>query len=127
GNRATSDEFVPLMPRSSTRFTGRADIISRLKQHFLSDFSHGGFQKRKYFLLHGMGGIGKTQSCLKFIDEVSDCFSFIFWIDASSIGTIAQGLKGICNLPAAQSSGLDGSPESALHWIGLLKDNYIMV
>ena len=54
-------------------------------------------------------------------------FSSVFWIDASSIGTITQGLKGICNLPAAQSSGLDGSPESALHWIGSLKENYVMV
>ena len=63
------------------------------------------------------------------IFEISIAFSFssVFWIDASSAGTITQGLKGICNLPAAQSSGLDGSPESALHWIGLLKENYVMV
>ena len=54
-------------------------------------------------------------------------FSSVFWIDASSIGTITQGLKGICNLPAAQSSGLDGSYESALCWIGSLKENYMMV
>jgi tetratricopeptide (TPR) repeat protein len=54
-------------------------------------------------------------------------FSSVFWIDASSAGSITQGLKGICNLPAAQSSGLDGSPESALYWIGLLKENYVMV
>ena len=54
-------------------------------------------------------------------------FSSVFWIDASSVGTITQALKGICNLPAAQSSGLDGSPESALHWIGLLKENYVMI
>ena len=58
---------------------------------------------------------------------ISFSFSSFFWIDASSVGTITQGLKGLCNLPAAQSSGLDGSPESALHWIGLLKENYIMV
>ena len=54
-------------------------------------------------------------------------FSSVFWIDASSVGTITQGLKGICNLPAAQSSRLDGSLKSALHWIGLLKENYVMV
>ena len=54
-------------------------------------------------------------------------FSSVFWIDASSVSTITQGLKGICNLPAAQSSGLDGSPESALHWIGSLKENYVMI
>ena len=61
--------------------------------------------------------------------EISFAFSFslVFWIDASSVGTITQGLKGICNLPAAQSSGLDGSPESALHWIGSLKETYIIV
>jgi len=63
------------------------------------------------------------------ISKISTTFSFssVFWIDASSVGTIIQGLKGIYNLPVAQSSGLDGSPESALHWIGSLKENYIMV
>jgi hypothetical protein len=63
------------------------------------------------------------------ISEISIAFSFssVFWIDASSVGTITQALKGICNLPAAQSSGLDGSLESALHWIGSLKENYVMV
>ena len=59
--------------------------------------------------------------------SLASSFSFVFWIDASSIGTITQGLKGICNLPAALSSGLDGSPESALHWIGSLKEKYMMV
>jgi tetratricopeptide (TPR) repeat protein len=63
------------------------------------------------------------------ISEISIAFSFsfVFWIDASSISTITQGLKGVCSLSAAQLGGLDGSPESALHWIGSLKENYIMV
>ena len=51
----------------------------------------------------------------------------MFWIDASSLGTITQGLKGICNLPEAQSSALDGSPQSALWWISSLRENYAMV
>ena len=33
-----------------------------------------------------------------------------------------QALKGI-----GQYCGLDGSPESALWWIGSLKENYIMI
>ena len=33
-----------------------------------------------------------------------------------------QALKGI-----GQSSGLDGSPESALWWIGSVKENYILI
>ena len=50
-----------------------------------------------------------------------------FWIDASSICTITQGLRGICNLPEAQSSAQDGSSESALWWISSLGENYAMV
>ncbi|KIJ99977.1 hypothetical protein K443DRAFT_70524, partial [Laccaria amethystina LaAM-08-1] len=119
--RTTSDGIIPLMPNPSNRFTGRTEVIAKLKRHFSN--ANDSAQRRKCFMLH----IGKTQICLKFIEEMSDCFSSVFWIDASSDGTITQGLKGICNLPAAKSSGLDGSPESALHWIGLLKENYIIV
>ncbi|KIK00347.1 hypothetical protein K443DRAFT_7761 [Laccaria amethystina LaAM-08-1] len=106
GNRTTSNGVIPLMPNPSNRFTGRTEVIAKLKRHFsnVDDSSEE-----------------------KFVEEMSDCFSSVFWIDASSVSTITQGLKGICNLPAAQSSGLDGSPESALHWIGLLKENYVMV
>ena len=43
-------------------------------------------------------------------------------MDASSSGTILQALKGI-----GHSCALDGSPESALRWIGSLKENYIMI
>ena len=51
----------------------------------------------------------------------------MFWIDASSIGTITRALKGICNLPEAQSFAVDGSPQSALWWISSLRENYAMV
>jgi len=54
-------------------------------------------------------------------------FSHVFWIDASSVVTIQHSLKGICDLPDAQSYTLDGSPESALRWIVSLKDNYVLV
>ena len=36
-------------------------------------------------------------------------------------------MRGICNLPEAQSSALDGSPQSALLWISSLRENYAMV
>ena len=71
GERAISDAVIPLVPNPSTRFTGRMEIIAKLKEHFFAN-SGDRFQKRKYFLLHGMGGIGKTQICLKFIEEMSD-------------------------------------------------------
>ena len=71
GDKAIFDAVMPLVPNPSTRFTGRTEITAKLKEHF-SVNSNNGVQKRKYFLLYGMGGIGKTQICLKFIEEMSD-------------------------------------------------------
>ena len=70
GNKTTSDGVIPLMPNPSNRFTGRTEVITKLKSHFSNTADSA--QKRKFFLLHGMGGIGKTQICLKFIEEMSD-------------------------------------------------------
>jgi hypothetical protein len=70
GDRTTSDGVIPLMPNPSTRFTGRTEVITKLKSHFSN--TNDSVQKRNFFLLHGMGGIGKTQICLKFIEEMSD-------------------------------------------------------
>ena len=69
GNRATG--VIPPMPNPSARFTGRREAIAKLKAHF---FTNPGdvVQKRKVFLLYGMGGIGKTQICLKFVEEKSE-------------------------------------------------------
>ena len=72
GNRTTSDGVIPLMPNPSNRFTGRTEVIAKLKKHFSinpNDSAHG---TRGLFLLYGMGGVGKTQICLKFIEEMSD-------------------------------------------------------
>ena len=71
GNRTSSNGVIPLMPNSSTRFTGRTEAIAKLKRHFFTN-TNDAVQKRKFFLLYGMGGIGKTQICLKFVEEMSE-------------------------------------------------------
>jgi hypothetical protein len=62
-------EYVPMTP-SSMKFTGRRDYLTKLRAFFSAE-SDGPF-RRKSFLLYGMGGIGKTQICLKFAEENSD-------------------------------------------------------
>ena len=71
GDRPFNTAPVTLMPNSSVRFTGRTEILARLKDHF-SVGSKDEVRKRKQFLLYGLGGIGKTQIVLKFIEEMSD-------------------------------------------------------
>ena len=70
GGRMTSEGVISLMPNPSNRFTGRTEYVSKLKRYFGD--SGDSAQMRKLFLLYGMGGIGKTQICLKFLQEMSD-------------------------------------------------------
>ena len=71
GDRTASDAAIPSKPTSSIRFTGRTDILTKLKEHFTAE-SNDQLRPRKFFLLYGMGGIGKTQICMRFIEDMSD-------------------------------------------------------
>ncbi|KAF8722355.1 hypothetical protein AX14_009860, partial [Amanita brunnescens Koide BX004] len=115
----------PLLPmkHSSTMFTGHDEYLQRLRDYFNSSVEG----KRKSFLLYGLGGIGKTQICLKFIEESVDLFSDIYWIDASSEITIELALMQIAQanfdtLPEAkQSAG------HALQWISHQRTNWLVI
>jgi len=70
GSRGQDDSpFVHQRPNSSALFTGRENILERLKVHFAPQ--EQGDICRKSFLLYGMGGIGKTQICLKFVEKMA--------------------------------------------------------
>ena len=58
------------VPNSSPIFTGRQDILDKLGKIFTLQGTSR-LTSRCSCLLWGMGGIGKTQICLKFIEEVS--------------------------------------------------------
>ena len=60
----------PQRPNSSPLFTGRRDVLDKLKVFFHRPTSD--MVVRRSCLLWGMGGIGKTQICLKFIEEMFD-------------------------------------------------------
>ena len=51
----------------------------------------------------------------------------MFWVDASSHDSISMSLKGICSIPAAQGSVVDGPVESALQWISQIQGEWLVV
>ena len=58
-------------PDSSPLFVGRKDVLDKLGKIFVCG-ADSKLMRRHSCLLWGTGGIGKTQICLKFTEEISD-------------------------------------------------------
>ncbi|KAF8339286.1 hypothetical protein F5887DRAFT_1137130 [Amanita rubescens] len=112
---------LPPLKRSSPFFSGREEYLQRLKDHFKPSTE----DRRKSFLLHGLGGIGKTQICLRFLERHQYLFSDIFWIDASSDRSIDHGLKQIAEAHKI-SPQTKPSARSTLQWISK-RTNWLVV
>ena len=119
---------IPLLqkPNSTPLFVGRNDVLDKLRKIFIHR-ADSELMSRRSSLLWGTGGIGKTQICLKFIEEISGRFSHVFWVDASSVESITMSLRGISSIPAAQASCLDDSVESVLQWMSGLQEEWLIV
>ncbi|KAJ7875909.1 hypothetical protein B0H14DRAFT_44270 [Mycena olivaceomarginata] len=70
--------------------------------------------KRHVSVLRGLGGAGKTQTALKFVDEsaLSERFSSVFFVDASTVGTVDLSFRKIATAKRAGSTTQD-----ALRWM----------
>jgi hypothetical protein len=63
-----------LVPRrSNTLFTGQRELRAKLKDQLLPSAVRFHEQdKSKVFVLHGIGGVGKSEICIKFAEEHRD-------------------------------------------------------
>ena len=50
-------------------FTGRDDVIQKLRNSCLPPKLKDRLTEQKRFVLYGLGGSGKTQACLKFAQD----------------------------------------------------------
>ena len=94
---------IPQKPNSSPLFVGRNDMLDKLREIFIH-CADSKLMLRHSCLLWGTGGVGKTQICLKFIEEMSNRLSHVFWVDASSVESITMSLRGISSIFASQAS-----------------------
>ena len=107
-------------------FVGREDVLYKLRKIFIHS-ADSELMLRRSCLLWGTGGIGKTQICLKFIEEMSERLSHVFWVDASSVESITMSLKGVLNISAAQAFCVDDSVESVLQWMSGIQEEWLIV
>jgi GTPase SAR1 family protein len=109
-------------PNSSSLFVGRRDVLDKLRKIFIH-CADSKLMSRRSCLLWGTGRIGKTQICLKFIEEMSGRLSHVFWVDATSEESITMSLRGIFSISAAQ----DDSVESVLRWMSGIQEAWLIV
>nr|GAT55580.1 nephrocystin-3 [Mycena chlorophos] len=105
-------------PPPSMYFQGRQSILSRLQDCFGST-SIGG---QIIVVLHGVGGIGKTQTALRYIEESSTRFKMNFKIDATSTDTIETSFKNI-----AKNYNLPDTAAAALTWLKSQREEWILL
>lgn len=59
--------------------------------------------RRKICILHGLGGIGKTQLAIEFARKYRQNYNAVFWIDSSSKEKLKQSIANLANqLPQHQ-------------------------
>src|SRR4051812_262969 len=63
------------MPSSGRLFTGRQSYLDGLEAYFVPRVP--GPKSRRRFLLYGMGGVGKTQICVRFTENYSHLYVVI--------------------------------------------------
>ncbi|RKK66720.1 hypothetical protein BFJ69_g15140, partial [Fusarium oxysporum] len=88
-------------------------------------------QTRRLFVLHGLGGVGKTQLAIDFARCHQDTFSSVFWLDGRSEDRLKRSIAGCtAKIPEGQVPGasrrwaeahsqdeLDAAVASVVEWL----------
>lgn len=72
------------------QFVGRKEELYKINEAFQSDGS-----QREVVILHGLGGIGKTQLAVAFMKEKRDTYSAIFWLNGKTEDTLKQSFASM--------------------------------
>jgi len=72
------------LPARNTAFTGRDDLLERVRNHFVASTHAAG-----PLVLHGIGGVGKTQMALEYAYRFMADYDVVWWI------AVAEGSRRI--------------------------------
>ncbi|KAH8822497.1 hypothetical protein DL96DRAFT_1684206 [Flagelloscypha sp. PMI_526] len=103
-------------PQPTAYFTGRQVELQTLQGHFTSDSN-----SCRVGVLYGIGGGGKTQIGLQFIQLYKDLFSEVFFVDASDQLTLENNLKAIAN-----GSSDKPSVDDAMRLLRTRRENWLL-
>lgn len=83
--------YVPV--RETPRFWGREDIVALIYGALTVDGSHK--SSLRSFALYGMGGVGKTQTALRYVNAFRDKYDAVLWFNAENTRTLKEGCSKV--------------------------------
>ncbi|KAF2185997.1 hypothetical protein K469DRAFT_574669 [Zopfia rhizophila CBS 207.26] len=111
------------------KFADRPQDTEALERALIS---RKGDRRRRILVVHGLGGVGKTQLAAGFARRHQHSFTSVFWLDGSSGGSLKQSIAACASrIPAGQvaktnrmyTSGqggdLDAVVKDVLRWLSI--------
>jgi hypothetical protein len=112
-------------------FVQRKAEMAQLENFFGTDGrGDGDGKRRKVFVVHGLGGMGKTQLCVEYARRHKEGFTAVFWLDGSSKVALRQSLVDAASRlpkedpvtarqPVPNAHDVDGTIENLRQWLSL--------
>jgi len=124
---------VPEVPRVDY-FVGRSEELDAIHRELEHD------RCRKTAVVHGLGGMGKTQLALAYAQRHKDKYSAVFWVNSKDADTLKQGYAAaarriyrehpsLSHLKAvAEGGNLDEATEAVKRWLSSVgNDGWLVI
>jgi hypothetical protein len=95
-------------------FVRRNAEMSQLEKFFGSGVNNNR-KRRKVFVVHGLGGMGKTQLYVEYVRGHKYEFTAVFWLDGSSKDALRQSLVDAAARVARETPSSAGRPLPDVH------------
>lgn len=132
-----------LIPRSpSTYFTGRQKHARDVRDMLGPIRKHDDRSRNKVLVIYGLGGSGKTQFCLKYVEDNKHRYTYlefvslshlriltitirywgVFWVDASSEKNIETGFSSI-----GTQAGRGATMTAGIYWLSRCTQPWLLI
>ncbi|KAF2645929.1 hypothetical protein P280DRAFT_442915 [Massarina eburnea CBS 473.64] len=126
---STAVQYVTTIPFPRNKiFSGREDIflaISKALQLSAVDYQ----DDMRSVVLHGIGGVGKTQTALEYAYRYKSYYSHVFWIKAETEVELQQSLVTMVKVLHMDQGGVTDhkAAELAMRWLNATSDRWLLV
>ncbi|KAJ4399164.1 hypothetical protein N0V91_009621 [Didymella pomorum] len=105
-----------------SHYLGREAELDTLAKALWAKSSTGHRQQKRY-VVHGVGGSGKTQFCGKYAEEFRESYWGVFWIDGASV----DRLKDSLTTNVADKGGVGKNYEAARDWLSNQNEDWLLI